>query len=1239
MKFSLGPGAPGGAGIDPASGAFSWTPNEAQGPGVHTLTVTVSDNGSPPLSDSETITVTVNEVNTAPVLSIEQNNNQVTLTWVGQGQLQTAAELTGPWNNIPGASNPYPLEASGAKKFYRLKAVSDENVVTNLTYHGGMIQYDRWQSTTDAGTPPLAETCAWTPVGVFASPAMPTGPADPVYTTEILDPNGNPISGAHGVIAWPASINGVRASHMVIWTANRVLLHERLANNTIEVLSNDSPITNARGALHYRTAPVSEFENEEFVVWTKSQVFKVRPGAGATVLSIAELGLPSGIIGAAAYEEETGPWTGPTLAFWGEAAGVFLHALQTSTSFEVVAPGGSPIAQPQAVVPYRRTFPNGGTATELYIRTPAAVLRRPALAGGAAGPFGTVAFLLPGGVDPIAGARGVMPFERVLNNSPSAYTEVLIWTGTQMLLWSEALLPGNMATLPLLAPSGANLSNPQGAVVYLNYGPFGIGGTWSQWTEIALWTPTGVFLHVTPIHYPGPPLATLEVLGPTGLPLAGIRGGQAYPRIESGLYFGMELCLWGADNVYLHERFNNPLAGLTQEVLTPGGTAIIGARGAAAATRVGSLITGPRTQVAIWRQGNVYLLDAPKPPAPANAITGELLTPSTDAGGSVPIPNVWASLFETTPYHQEFNELWLWSPERVLLQRDGSLVTVNVLAPNGDRIGVADPVPLLASLAVDYGCVPWVPFPHSPTNGMVLLPPRTSSLPPPPPPLRDPGAGFQGVPSFAPVVRTTANGVVSGGQPADANVHVPVGSPSARSSALYVTQPQRSQGERAAIIGPNLVASLVPQCGCIYFTAQTNQPPQVTHIEPRLILPPPHSPTSTPSAIFVFGVGFSPTAVVDVDGMPLQNQRYVGPNLITGNLPELTPGFHQVGVTSVGGTQPPPPPGGGTGGTGIVTLSVPNVIEVTTPVAMLMEVPRYPFGPMSVRDPCADPESKGTGIIDPVHFFSGELYLRETDLRIPGRGMDFIWERTYCSRRGFNSAQGNGWVHSYNVFLQQSGQNIDLNDGRGRIDTYYLQPDGSFMARQFFHEGRFIDGKFVVKFADTATWEFLPLDGTAAQGKIARLADRNGNALTFAYDPLGRLDKVTDTLNRDILIAYDDNGFIASVTDFAGRSAKYGYYQSGEAGGGSGDLKSVTSPSVNDTPNGNDFPDGKTRVYTYTLGFGDDRLNHNLRSITDAKGQTYVENVYSPAQDPDDLTFDRVTRQVWGGGVIDLTYV
>jgi RHS repeat-associated protein len=298
-----------------------------------------------------------------------------------------------------------------------------------------------------------------------------------------------------------------------------------------------------------------------------------------------------------------------------------------------------------------------------------------------------------------------------------------------------------------------------------------------------------------------------------------------------------------------------------------------------------------------------------------------------------------------------------------------------------------------------------------------------------------------------------------------------------------------------------------------------------------------------------------------------------------------------------------------------------------------------------------EPENGGPpDASDPVYLFSGEFHMSVEDLRIPGRGIDFMWIRKYRSKVGPNTAQGNGWDYSYNVAIQQSGADIFVLNGSSRVDRYQRQPDGTYSRNGHFREMvRNADGTFTLTFEDTGHWWFRAFDGTAASGKLARIVDRNGNALGLEYDALGRLVKITDTLDRDIQVSYNADGFISSITDFAGRSVQYAYYDGGEPGGNRGDLKSVTTPVVIGTPNANDFPRGKTTTYTYSTGFADERLNHNLLTITDGRrndpqdptfGQgPYLVNVYSPAVDPNDPNYDRVVRQIIGGDVIDYTYV
>ena len=55
--------------IDANTGVFSWTPTEAQGGTAPSVTITVTDNGTGNLVDSETFTITVNDINTAPILA------------------------------------------------------------------------------------------------------------------------------------------------------------------------------------------------------------------------------------------------------------------------------------------------------------------------------------------------------------------------------------------------------------------------------------------------------------------------------------------------------------------------------------------------------------------------------------------------------------------------------------------------------------------------------------------------------------------------------------------------------------------------------------------------------------------------------------------------------------------------------------------------------------------------------------------------------------------------------------------------------------------------------------------------------------------------------------------------------------------------------------------------------------------------------------------------------------------
>ena len=87
MSFEVVSG-PSGLSVDVA-GLITWTPAEVQGPSTNNVTVRVFDNGVPSLSATNNFTLTVNEVNSAPVLQVQTNR-----TIVGQDTLQVTNTAT-----------------------------------------------------------------------------------------------------------------------------------------------------------------------------------------------------------------------------------------------------------------------------------------------------------------------------------------------------------------------------------------------------------------------------------------------------------------------------------------------------------------------------------------------------------------------------------------------------------------------------------------------------------------------------------------------------------------------------------------------------------------------------------------------------------------------------------------------------------------------------------------------------------------------------------------------------------------------------------------------------------------------------------------------------------------------------------------------------------------------------------------------------------------------------------------
>jgi RHS repeat-associated protein len=256
-----------------------------------------------------------------------------------------------------------------------------------------------------------------------------------------------------------------------------------------------------------------------------------------------------------------------------------------------------------------------------------------------------------------------------------------------------------------------------------------------------------------------------------------------------------------------------------------------------------------------------------------------------------------------------------------------------------------------------------------------------------------------------------------------------------------------------------------------------------------------------------------------------------------------------------------------------------------------------------------------------VDLHDGQLLIEAADLQIPGRGFDWRFARTYRSGVLFDGPLGHGWEFNYNrrLVLETSGTVLRM-EGHGRADRYGLA-GASFQAPTGYYTTlvRNPDGTFVEtdRNRSRALYATPDADGVA---RLAELRDRNGNRMRFIYDQQ-RLVEVVDTLSRSIRYRYDDGGRLAGVTDFTGRTIQLGYDAEGH-------LVTVTSPFVVGTPNGNDFPAGRTTRYNYTPGSARKPLDHLLVEVVAPNevavgGPPRIKVLYEP-----DATLAEVARVV-----------
>src|SRR5436190_9790984 len=85
--------SPAGMTINPATGAISWTPTEAQGPSTNIVSVSVTENGVPALSAANRFIMRVTYRNSAPVLTVPANQTFAELTTLNVNTSATDSDI------------------------------------------------------------------------------------------------------------------------------------------------------------------------------------------------------------------------------------------------------------------------------------------------------------------------------------------------------------------------------------------------------------------------------------------------------------------------------------------------------------------------------------------------------------------------------------------------------------------------------------------------------------------------------------------------------------------------------------------------------------------------------------------------------------------------------------------------------------------------------------------------------------------------------------------------------------------------------------------------------------------------------------------------------------------------------------------------------------------------------------------------------------------------------------------
>jgi YD repeat-containing protein len=209
-------------------------------------------------------------------------------------------------------------------------------------------------------------------------------------------------------------------------------------------------------------------------------------------------------------------------------------------------------------------------------------------------------------------------------------------------------------------------------------------------------------------------------------------------------------------------------------------------------------------------------------------------------------------------------------------------------------------------------------------------------------------------------------------------------------------------------------------------------------------------------------------------------------------------------------------------------------------------------------------QGKTVQVSQPIDLATGNTYITQSDLSVPGLGGGLPLSRTWNSllpprQNSYPFMFGTGWRSNYEERL------IFIS---GDAYVKYLRADGSVWSFAPISLGTTSVYKAASPADDTTTtitngtpsWTLTSKSGEkrlfdSTTGALVSIVDRNGNATVLTYDSSNRLTNVTDAASRHLYFHYLNaaSTLVISVTSDVGLSTAYAY-------DGQGRLTQFTKP-------------------------------------------------------------------------------